>query len=479
MERCTAADGGVVLTRFATTPRTPSVLRGRPDFAGTSLRCARSTAGTGTCSLEVTQSGNDTYAPAAPARLSLQATKATQVITFTPPSPEFYGGVLTLTATGGSSGKAVNFSVDPRSSATCTLTGNTLRFVGTGNCQVSATQAGDEDYLAASTAYATIAVVDPPAPPSTPSTPSATGGAVTGGVTAGGAVSGGIGFAATGTLSALVAAAPLVSAITPTSGPSRGGTTVTISGSNLADATSVRFGSTGAHFTVTANGSIVATSPAGTGSPTISIDFAGDSSLSAGSFDYTSTATPEVVPTPLVVGVTLARSGKDVGTAVIFHATLSAGSSMKGGTVTFTTASFVFCKAAVVEGEATCSRSTLPRSGAMKVVGTYTPGPGGGKSLVAAISTRVAPEKVFLSALATKLANGKEQLRARVVPAHGGFGPPRGFVTFFLAKKALCAGKVVHGRAVCSLSEAVTGKVMAKYRSGADYLPAHAVVRLR
>ncbi|HEV2968811.1 MAG TPA: IPT/TIG domain-containing protein [Pirellulales bacterium] len=58
---------------------------------------------------------------------------------------------------------------------------------------------------------------------------------------------------------------PVVSLINPASGATSGGTIVTISGSNLSGATAVSFGGTPAtSFTVNANGTITATSPAGT-----------------------------------------------------------------------------------------------------------------------------------------------------------------------------------------------------------------------
>jgi alpha-tubulin suppressor-like RCC1 family protein len=59
---------------------------------------------------------------------------------------------------------------------------------------------------------------------------------------------------------------PSVSGVSPASGPQPGGTSVTITGANLAEASSVRFGATTASsFTVNSVTSITATSPAGAG----------------------------------------------------------------------------------------------------------------------------------------------------------------------------------------------------------------------
>lgn len=55
---------------------------------------------------------------------------------------------------------------------------------------------------------------------------------------------------------------PVVSSISPTSGPTTGGTTVTIIGSGFTGTTSVTFGGTAATFTVNSSTSITATSPA-------------------------------------------------------------------------------------------------------------------------------------------------------------------------------------------------------------------------
>ena len=55
--------------------------------------------------------------------------------------------------------------------------------------------------------------------------------------------------------------APAISGIDPASGPAAGGTVVTINGTNLAGATSVKFGDRDARFSVQSDGSITATSP--------------------------------------------------------------------------------------------------------------------------------------------------------------------------------------------------------------------------
>jgi hypothetical protein len=96
--------------------------------------------------------------------------------------------------------------------------------------------------------------------------------------------------------------APTVTSINPNSGPTTGGTPVTITGANFTGATSVMFGSTAATGVTVNNGtSISATSPAGTGTVDITVTTpAGISATSsADQFTYTTT-TPAASQTVLV-----------------------------------------------------------------------------------------------------------------------------------------------------------------------------------
>jgi hypothetical protein len=65
---------------------------------------------------------------------------------------------------------------------------------------------------------------------------------------------------------------PAIEAVTPNHGPSRGGTSVTITGEHLSEATAVRFGTSAASFTVTSSQSITAVSPAGAGNVEVSVE---------------------------------------------------------------------------------------------------------------------------------------------------------------------------------------------------------------
>ncbi|HEV7524756.1 MAG TPA: IPT/TIG domain-containing protein, partial [Acidimicrobiia bacterium] len=123
---------------------------------------------------------------------------------------------------------------------------------------------------------------------------------------------------------------PIISSVSPSSGPTAGGTSVTISGFDFTGTTAVNFGATPATtFTVNSSTSITATAPAGTAG-TVDItatDSAGTSSTStADQFTYVGAPTvTSVSPTsgPAAGGtsVTITGTGFTGATAVNFGAT--------------------------------------------------------------------------------------------------------------------------------------------------------------
>ncbi|RYE15079.1 MAG: hypothetical protein EOP51_27285, partial [Sphingobacteriales bacterium] len=83
-------------------------------------------------------------------------------------------------------------------------------------------------------------------------------------------------------------AAPTVTALSPTGGPTGGGTSVTITGTNFSGATAVTFGATAATgFTVNSATQITATAPAGTGTVDVRITTAGGTSATSASDQFT------------------------------------------------------------------------------------------------------------------------------------------------------------------------------------------------
>lgn len=111
--------------------------------------------GAGTGSITANQPGNDTYNPATPVTQTFTVNKGSQTITFSPLGP--HGGAdgpIPLQATA-SSGLPVTFSVV---SGPATVSGATLSLTGVGSVTVQASQAGTDNYNAASPVTQTFAV---------------------------------------------------------------------------------------------------------------------------------------------------------------------------------------------------------------------------------------------------------------------------------------------------------------------------------
>lgn len=86
---------------------------------------------------------------------------------------------------------------------------------------------------------------------------------------------------------------PTISSFNPTSGLTGGGLAVTLTGTNFTGATSVKFGTAAASFSVTNSTTIAATSPAGTpGTVNISVTTPGGTATSSGVFTYTGAGNP-------------------------------------------------------------------------------------------------------------------------------------------------------------------------------------------
>jgi RHS repeat-associated protein len=119
----------------------------------------------GTCSLTADQAGDATTQAAAQVTASIIINKATQTITgFMPPSTlsQAQGTTIGLTAVGGASGNTVTFaSTTPTSCTTGGSNGATLTVQGSGNCSVTANQAGSDNYLAAPAVTVTISITVP------------------------------------------------------------------------------------------------------------------------------------------------------------------------------------------------------------------------------------------------------------------------------------------------------------------------------
>jgi hypothetical protein len=92
--------------------------------------------------------------------------------------------------------------------------------------------------------------------------------------------------------------APTVTSITPTSGPSTGGTAVSVTGTGFASGDTVSFGSTGATgVTVASATSLSATAPAGTGTVNVTVSGPGGTSATSGAdqYSYTTQSGPPAI----------------------------------------------------------------------------------------------------------------------------------------------------------------------------------------
>src|SRR2546425_2039455 len=126
----------------------------QPLNASGQATCPTTALGAGNHTINAVYSGTTTGATQfAPSSGSVAQTvnQASQTITFGALSNRTYGDApFTVSATGGASGTAVTFAAAPASVCTAGGTnGNTIAIVRAGTCTVTASQAGDSNYLAA------------------------------------------------------------------------------------------------------------------------------------------------------------------------------------------------------------------------------------------------------------------------------------------------------------------------------------------
>ncbi|HKW73567.1 MAG TPA: IPT/TIG domain-containing protein [Candidatus Dormibacteraeota bacterium] len=124
------------------------------------------------------------------------------------------------------------------------------------------------------------------------------------------------------------AATPVVNSVGPSSGPSGGGTTVYIGGTNVGGPTSVTFGGVAAPFFSFSAGLLTAVSPAGTAGATVDVlvTTAGGTSAPGpnAKFMYTTPVTP---PAPVVTGVSPSSGPPGGGTTVYIRGSNFAGAT--------------------------------------------------------------------------------------------------------------------------------------------------------
>jgi hypothetical protein len=114
----------------------------------------------GTCVINASQAGNAKYRKAPLAQQTATDQQITQTITFTstPPAPGGLKSPYLVAATGGGSGNAVTFSIDPASAPVCSVSGATVTFLKPGTCVINANEAGNTRYQAAPQAQQAVTV---------------------------------------------------------------------------------------------------------------------------------------------------------------------------------------------------------------------------------------------------------------------------------------------------------------------------------
>ncbi len=183
------------------------------------------------------------------------------------------------------------------------------------------------------------------------------------------------------------AATPVIRSFTPISGPV--GTTVTINGSGLTGASSVKFNGKAAAFSVASAAKITATVPSGATSGSISIIAPGGLVTSSAKFTVSTTTTPSLPsissfsPASGAVGTTVTITGANFtgATSVKFNGTAAAFTVVSATKITATVPSGATTgtiKVTTAAGTATSSGSfTVSSSGTGKVVISQVYGGGG------------------------------------------------------------------------------------------------------
>jgi hypothetical protein len=104
--------------------------------------------GAGACVIDANQAGNGDYGAAAQVQRSVTVLPLTQTITFGAIANAQVGGSATVVATGGGSGNPVIYSLDVLGTpGSCSIAGDAVTFLSVGNCIITATQAGNSNYL--------------------------------------------------------------------------------------------------------------------------------------------------------------------------------------------------------------------------------------------------------------------------------------------------------------------------------------------
>lgn len=141
------AGGTVSLSATATSGLTVSFGSTTPAICSVSGATATILAAGG-CTITADQAGDANFNAAPQVQQSFAIDPADQAVAFTssPPSPAYFGGSYSVSATGGGSANPVVIS--STSPSVCTIAGSTVDLVGVGTCTLEANQAEDANHTA-------------------------------------------------------------------------------------------------------------------------------------------------------------------------------------------------------------------------------------------------------------------------------------------------------------------------------------------
>ena len=147
----TSGGNGTGAVVFATT--TPGVCSVNSGTGAVSMLVS-----SGTCDITATKAADSTYTSAA-ATASISATKANQsALSVSGTSSGSYGATISLSTSGGTTGGAVTWSDGSSTACTVDASGAVTVTSGTGSCGITATMAGNTNYLAVTSSSFTVAV---------------------------------------------------------------------------------------------------------------------------------------------------------------------------------------------------------------------------------------------------------------------------------------------------------------------------------
>jgi len=113
----------------------------------------------GECTLTATRAADANYlVSATSASQSFVVAQGTQAITFGALSDKVLADAPFEVSASASSGLAVSFAATVESAGVCMVSGTTVTLIGTGTCTVTASQAGNANYLAAPNVVQAFAV---------------------------------------------------------------------------------------------------------------------------------------------------------------------------------------------------------------------------------------------------------------------------------------------------------------------------------